>query len=65
MNQCETIPFNYMGNLHQWAKSNCIPLRGTFELTPFCNFQCVMCYVRLNQEQAKRQGKMLCAADVV
>ena len=63
MNQCDAIPFNYMGNLTQWAKSNCVPLSGTFELTPFCNFQCVMCYVRLTKEQAEQQGKMLRAAD--
>lgn len=63
MNPCEAIPFNYMGNLTQWAKSHCMPLSGTFELTPFCNFQCVMCYVRLTKEQADQQGKMLRAAD--
>ena len=63
MNPCDAIPFNYMGNLHQWAKSNCVPLSGTFELTPFCNFQCVMCYVRLTKEQAAQQGEMLRAAD--
>lgn len=63
MNQCDAIPFDYMGNLYQWAKSNCVPLSGTFELTPFCNFQCVMCYVRLTGEQASQQGKMLRAAD--
>ena len=63
MNQCDAIPFNYMGNLRQWAKSNCIPLSGTFELTPFCNFQCVMCYIRLTKEQADQQGKMLRGED--
>ncbi len=63
MNPCDAIPFNYMGNLRQWAKSNCVPLSGTFELTPFCNFQCVMCYVRLTKEQAAQQGQMLRAAD--
>lgn len=63
MNQCDAIPFNYMGNLYQWAKSNCVPLSGTFELTPFCNFQCVMCYVRLTKEQALQRGKMLRATD--
>ena len=63
MNPCEALPFDYFGNLHRWAKENRMPLSGTFELTPFCNFECVMCYVRLNQEQAKQQGKMLRAAD--
>ena len=63
MNQCDAMPIDYMGNLYQWAKSNCVPLSGTFELTPFCNFQCVMCYVRLTKEQAEQQGKMLRAED--
>ena len=38
-----------------------MPFSGTFELTPFCNFRCVMCYVRLDKEQADRQGKLLSA----
>lgn len=63
MNPCDAIPFDYMGNLYQWAKSNCVPLSGTFELTPFCNFQCVMCYVRLTKEQAQQQGEMLRGED--
>lgn len=25
-----------------------VPYRGTIELTPFCNFQCKMCYVQIN-----------------
>lgn len=30
-----------------------IPLSGTFELTPLCNFNCRMCYVRQTPEQIK------------
>lgn len=30
-----------------------IPLGGTFELTPFCNFHCRMCYVRKTPEEVK------------
>lgn len=37
------------------------PFGATLELTPFCNFSCVMCYVRLTEEQAKRQGNLLTA----
>ena len=36
-----------------------IPVSGTFELTSRCNFRCTMCYVRLNPEEAARQGKLL------
>lgn len=32
-----------------------IPYRGTFELTPFCNLDCKMCYVHLQKEQTKGQ----------
>ena len=61
MNQCDMLPGDYFGNLRLWAKENMVPLNGTFELTPFCNFKCVMCYVRLDKEQAECQGKMLMA----
>ena len=36
-----------------------IPFHTTFELTPLCNFRCNMCYVRLDPEQARKQGKLL------
>ena len=36
-----------------------IPLRGTFELTPRCNFNCNMCYVHLTDAQAKAIGREL------
>ena len=42
----------FMGSLQRIAESRCIPLNVTFELTPHCNFDCVMCYVRLTKEQA-------------
>ena len=42
---------------------NCLKLRipasATFELTPFCNFNCNMCYIRLTPEEAKAQGNLL------
>ncbi len=30
------------------AREQAIPLKGVFELTPLCNFDCKMCYVHLN-----------------
>ena len=36
-----------------------IPLSGTFELTPFCNFSCPMCYVRKTAEEVKSSGRSL------
>lgn len=63
MNQCDVFPNDYFGNLKLWAKENQVPLSGTFELTPFCNFKCVMCYVRLDKNQAEEQGSILRAED--
>ncbi len=49
--------------LKAYATENKIPLTAAFELTPFCNFSCVMCYVRLTGKQAKEQGRPLTAAE--
>lgn len=40
------------------AKRNCIPITGTFELTPLCNFRCRMCYVRLDADQMSSFGRL-------
>jgi len=37
--------------LHRKACSAHIPLSGTFELTPVCNMNCKMCYVRMSSQQ--------------
>ena len=63
MNPCDSFPNDYYGNLKKWAKENSVPFSGTFELTPFCNFKCTMCYVRLDKRQAEQQGSMLRADD--
>ncbi len=60
MSGCD-ISINLPLELKKYAQQNRIPLTATFELTPFCNFSCVMCYVRLSEEQAKKQGEMLSA----
>ena len=61
MIDCSLSAGSYMEQLRQWARENNVPLNINFELTPFCNFNCVMCYVHLNEEGAKKQGKVLCA----
>ncbi len=58
MMDCVRLSDNFVTDLNVWASRNKIPLTMTFELTPFCNFNCVMCYVRLNQEQADAQGSL-------
>ena len=35
--------------LEQKARERGIPISGAFELTPFCNLDCKMCYVHLNK----------------
>ena len=47
--------------LIQKAKERGVPLYGEFELTPFCNLDCKMCYVHLNQEQT--HGRSLLTVD--
>lgn len=42
------------------ARERGIPLYGQFELTPFCNLDCKMCYVHLSPEQMK--GKKILSA---
>lgn len=37
--------------LHNKAARMGIPLNGTFELTPLCNMDCRMCYIRLTPQQ--------------
>ena len=40
-----------------------IPISGTFELTPRCNFNCKMCYVHLKAEDIPKHGKEMNAAE--
>ena len=61
MIDCGQISGNYFGKLRLWAEENSVPLSVTFELTPFCNFSCVMCYVHLTKDEAERQGRLLSA----
>lgn len=35
------------------AREKAVPLKGVFELTPYCNLDCKMCYVHLNSEQMR------------
>lgn len=48
-----------------WEKAfaDAIPISGTFELTPRCNFNCRMCYVHLKEDQIPRYGKELTAGE--
>ena len=37
--------------LYRRAAQRGLPISGTFELTPLCNMDCKMCYVRLSKAQ--------------
>ena len=47
--------------LMQKAREQGVPLYGEFELTPFCNLDCKMCYVHLNKDQTR--GRSLLSVD--
>lgn len=41
------------------AQQNRTPISATLELTPLCNMNCDMCYVRLSAEEMRHKGRML------
>ncbi len=41
------------------ASRRLLPLSGTFELSPVCNFACRMCYVRKTPEQVRRHHRRM------
>lgn len=45
--------------LHAKAGKNQVPLAGTFELTPMCNMDCKMCYVKMTPEDIAASGGRL------
>ena len=47
------------GRLYARASVAKIPLTGAFELTPLCNFQCKMCYIRKTPAEVKELGGLL------
>ena len=40
------------------ASQACSPINGSIELTPICNMNCDMCYVRLTPAEVARQGRL-------
>lgn len=47
--------------LHAKGRALGLPIGGTFELTPRCNFNCKMCYVHLTAQEQKARGEELTA----
>ncbi|MBR4863364.1 MAG: radical SAM protein [Oscillospiraceae bacterium] len=50
-----------MTYLHQKGRALGLPIAGTFELTPRCNFNCPMCYIHMTPEQQRQAGIELTA----
>lgn len=48
----------FSAQLWERAREKCVPIQGTFELTPLCNFRCRMCYVRLDADDLPRHGRL-------
>lgn len=53
----------YCDSLKGKAREETVPLLGTFELTPLCNFDCKMCYVHLKPEQMRKLGRLRTAQE--
>lgn len=49
--------------LYSEAAEKSVPLGGTFELTPLCNMNCKMCYIRMSKEEMEKTGRMRSAAE--
>ena len=50
-------------SLFHRASQRKIPLSGTFEVSPMCNFDCKMCYVRLSKEQVESHSRKMLTLD--
>lgn len=49
--------------LYAKATRQGIPLSGTFELSPVCNFACRMCYVRKTEKEVEKSPRKLLTLD--
>ena len=52
-----------MTQMQEYAREHAVPISGTFELTPRCNFNCRMCYVHLAEERIPLFGREMDAAE--
>ncbi len=49
--------------LYQKAAHLRVPISGTFELTPRCNMNCRMCYIRMSEQEMRARGREYTAED--
>lgn len=48
---------------YQKAAANLLPISGTFELTPRCNMNCRMCYIRMSESEMRERGREFTAKE--
>ena len=62
---CDGFPAGneFMKQMYAYAKEHAVPISGTFELTPRCNFNCKMCYVHLSEDRISKFGSEMDAAE--
>ena len=64
MNILETPPSRALTDfLYTKASQMRIPLSGTFELSPVCNFSCRMCYVRKTAKEVRESSRSILTLD--
>lgn len=60
-------PIEYQGTIEQFlcekATVNHVPINAILELTPLCNMNCDMCFVRLSAEEMKQKGRLRSAEE--
>lgn len=63
MNKQKTSGRPMMDYLYAKACHMHIPLNGTFELSPVCNFSCQMCYVRKTKQEVEKSSRSILTLD--
>jgi len=60
-------PIEYQGTIEQFlcekATVNHVPINAILELTPLCNMNCDMCFVRLDVEEMRQKGRLRSAEE--
>ena len=49
--------------LFQICAEKRIPVNGSIEVSPLCNMNCDMCFVRLSREEMEAKGRLRTAAE--
>ena len=44
--------------LHRKASITKTPISGTFELSPLCNMECKMCYIKMSKEKQESIARL-------